>query len=118
MYQVCAEGTSVSVDVKVPPLAGSAAPSLDVAAVRGKDKTLNLLVVNREPERAIPCRMKLKGFSAKQSTGQILTGKSLNSYNDFDQPNNVASSDIELNVEGESFTYTFAPHSVTLMQIN
>jgi alpha-N-arabinofuranosidase len=117
MYSVCAEGTAIHAEINSPLLDGSAAPVLDAAAVRSKDHTLNILVVNRNPANTIPCQIKLKGFRPQQATGQILTGKSLNSYNDFEQPNNVAISDIEIKTAGESFNHNFAPHSVTLMRI-
>ncbi|UCD29121.1 MAG: hypothetical protein JSV03_01155, partial [Planctomycetota bacterium] len=59
MYGTCAEGTSVSAQVNVPALDGSAAPVLDAAAVRSKDDSLNILVVNRDPAKEISCQMKL-----------------------------------------------------------
>jgi len=117
MYGICADGNAVHVDVNSPVVDGSAAPVLDVAAVHGRDGILNVFAINRDPAKALKCEMNLKGISAGQVKGQILTGKTLQAYNSFDHPDDVAVCDVSINIKGESFIYTFAPRSVTLMRI-
>jgi alpha-L-arabinofuranosidase len=90
MFRPAAGGTAVKAAVDCPSLPGSRAPALDVSAVLDEGKALRLLVVNRHPHEAVDCAIDLGGREMLEGTVEVLTGESLDSFNDFEAPARVA----------------------------
>jgi len=79
-------------------------------------KELTLFVVNRSRDKAEETVISLTDaeFGMDLSV-KILNGPSIDSANTFDNPNMVSVKDNTLKVAGKSVTYSFEPHSLTVI---
>lgn len=65
-------------------------PAVRASAARAKDGQLYLALVNLDPNRPARVKMVVKGAVAvRAAAGQVLTGASMDSHNDFDDSNRV-----------------------------
>jgi alpha-N-arabinofuranosidase len=64
-------------------------PALSVSASRSDDGTINISIVNINPDKDIDLQCEIRGADVKNVTGRILTAPTLDAHNTFDQPNNV-----------------------------
>ena len=92
---------------------------LDVAATRDPERgRLTVSVVNRDPDRAIPTRVR---FHDAKATGVMtvheVNGDNPNAVNTFARPEAVGVHNAKREVEGEQVDITFAPHSFTLLEV-
>jgi alpha-N-arabinofuranosidase len=72
---------------------GQKIPALNVSSSKAQDGSINLSMVNVHPVKNIALECEIKGMSAKQVSGMVLTAKALNAHNTFDQPDNVKIAD-------------------------
>jgi alpha-L-arabinofuranosidase len=92
--------------------------TLDVAATLNEtEKVLTLHVVNRSETKALETHISLGGTATLCGPVQahIVNGPDIKAENSFDHPENVGVSKEVVQVERRDFTYTFAPHSVTVL---
>jgi alpha-N-arabinofuranosidase len=68
-------------------------PALSVSASRSEDGTINISIVNINPDKDIDLQCEIRGADVKNVTGRILTAPTLNAHNTFDQPDNVKVAD-------------------------
>jgi alpha-L-arabinofuranosidase len=68
-------------------------PALSVSASRSDDGTINISIVNINPDKDIDLQCEIRGADVKNVTGRILTAPALNAHNTFDQPDNVKLAD-------------------------
>jgi alpha-N-arabinofuranosidase len=68
-------------------------PALSVSASRSEDGTINISIVNINPDKDIDLQCEIRGADVKTATGRILTAPTLNAHNTFDQTNNVKLAD-------------------------
>lgn len=90
---------------------------LDVAATLDeKQKSLSVYVVNRSTTEAIESTISLaSGRFGGQVHVSIVNGPDIRAENTFQSPNKVGTSQAALTADKEAFTYTFEPHSVTVL---
>ncbi len=92
--------------------------TLDVAATLNEaEKRLTLNVVNRSETKALETHISLAGSSTfgGRVQAQIVNGPNIKAENSFDHPATVGVSRAELQAERKDFTYSFEPHSVTVL---
>jgi alpha-N-arabinofuranosidase len=91
--------------------------TLDVAATLDESlKQLTLHVVNRSETKALETAISVgEGVLAGPVQAYVVNGPDIKSENSFDHPNTVGVSRTSLNGERKGFTYTFEPHSVTVL---
>jgi alpha-N-arabinofuranosidase len=92
--------------------------TLDVAATLHEDtKQLTLHVVNRSETKALETTISLGGAAHLSGPVQahVVNGPNIKAENSFDHPNTVGVSRGNLSAERKGFTYTFEPHSVTVL---
>jgi alpha-N-arabinofuranosidase len=68
-------------------------PALNVSASKSEDGTINISIVNINPDKDIDLVCEIRGVTVKDVTGRILTAPTLDAHNTFDQPNNVRLAD-------------------------
>jgi len=111
--------TTPTVDVParggLPAVKGS--PYLDALALLSQDEQcLVLLAINRHPERAIPARIRLGGFSAKpEALAQAVRGNGCRDLNTWQEPERVRLHEGREKLEGDPPAFTFPPASVTAL---
>jgi len=93
-------------------------PVIDACATISADrKKLAITVINRDPMRAIPAKLNLKGFSAAPSAEiAVLNGPSYDSFNTYDAPDVVTIARTKSNLDLAK-PYTFPAHSVTVITL-
>lgn len=93
--------------------------ALSVAATRGRNRSLYVLVVNRLPGKAsrVRVRMRLDGFRSRRvAFSRRVNGPSFRSWNRAGQQQVRLRRD-RTRIGRNRFTYVFPPHSVTVLRI-
>ncbi|MRV70322.1 alpha-N-arabinofuranosidase [Duganella sp. FT92W] len=86
MYQVHQDATHIPVELQSPQYRHGevSIPALSVSASRGADGKIHISVANLDPHHSIKVSARLKGFTARSVTGQVLTAGAMDAHNDFD----------------------------------
>ncbi|MEK7404086.1 MAG: alpha-L-arabinofuranosidase C-terminal domain-containing protein [Acidobacteriota bacterium] len=94
-------------------------PYLDViAALNDGADRLTVFAVNRHPQREIPARIVISGFTpASQARALTLAGTSIYQPNDETNPSAVQPVESAIQVAAPQFDYTFGQASVTLIEL-
>jgi alpha-L-arabinofuranosidase len=82
-----------------------------------RDKEMVLTVVNPHVSEPRETNIVLRGATVTSGTVTTLTNSDIHAHNTFDQPNVVVPQSKALSVSGSSFTFTFAPASVTKLAL-
>lgn len=69
---------------------GEVIPQISLSASKGEDGKVYISVCNLHHQETADIRCLLEGAALKQASGRLLTHNSLNAFNSFDQPDNVA----------------------------
>lgn len=91
-------------------------PVLDCVATASPDGEIALFVINRHPERDLPCSIELAGASPAGSVGvEVLNGPDVNARNTF-QDDSVVGIDSRVVDAGDVLpVHTFPAHSATML---
>ncbi len=95
----------------------SAIPAVSASAsLDGKDK-IHLTLSNADPHRVIPMEVELRGRSIRSARGRLLTGRSINSHNTFDKPDEVKPVELEgISIRGERLSFSLPAMSVVAIE--
>ncbi|MGW5443699.1 alpha-L-arabinofuranosidase C-terminal domain-containing protein [Streptomyces asiaticus] len=108
--------SNIDVSTRETPL-GSSYEALVTTATVDKDGTLNVLVVNRSPDKDLKSRVELGSF---QHTGtvdiSVVAGRTYDDFNNDEHPDAVTIKKTHTTAKGDSLNWTFAAHSVTLLR--
>jgi alpha-N-arabinofuranosidase len=92
-------------------------PQLSASASVGKDGVMTITLANTSVTDAAALPITLVGFSAKEVSVRVLTGR-MDALNDFDTPDTVTVRDgSPVRPAGEGFTVTLPPCSVTAIAV-
>ena len=84
-----------------------------------KQSTLTLTAVNPKIARPLEMQINLRGSSAILVRQTVLTDQDIQAHNTFDNPARLTPQEPRvLPLRGESFTYTFAPQSLTRLEMS
>lgn len=128
MYKSHQSGRSVRVVCDAPAISVAPEDGEAVAArkaLRGlagsaslKGNALVLTVVNLHARDARTADVSLRGGAAKRVAVTVLAAPDIHAHNDFDNPHAVAPKAVPASVSGSRFSWTFAPASVTKLEID
>ncbi len=90
---------------------------LDAVAVRDSAGKLWLSLVNIDPNRPMPVRVRLAGTQASAANGEQLTAAAINAVNTFDAPDTVAPRPVSAQIENGAIAIELPPKSVTMLAI-
>jgi alpha-L-arabinofuranosidase len=96
----------------------------NIAAIHGsvsKDEegNVNVSLSNIDPNNSVDIKMELNGQTFDEVNAQILRGNEVNSYNDFDSPENVNPKNFHItNFQSEKNQISFTMPSMSIMVIN
>jgi alpha-N-arabinofuranosidase len=82
-----------------------------------RDGQLTLTVVNPNVSSATPALITLRGGDVTSGTAATLTHQDIHAQNTFEDPDRVTPAVVPLEVAGSSFSYHFAPASVTCITL-
>ncbi len=87
-----------------------------IATVNETGKNWVIAMVNRHPEKAVACTIKMKDRLLEGEYSAVrLAGDSPDSFNDTENPNRVVPKQIALTVVNGSMS--LPPHSLTLIKV-
>ena len=91
---------------------------LDVTATLDESgKKLVIYVVNRNNMNSIETTISLAdGQFSREITASIINGTDIKTENSIENPDRVGVTETKLEVSGKSFTYSFEPHSITVLE--
>ena len=91
MYKVHHDATMLPVEISSPTYSrlGKSIPSLSVSASRDKNGAVNVSFVNIDPNQSVEISCNLKDVKGKLASANIITAPKTDSYNIFDNPNQV-----------------------------
>ena len=91
MYKVHHDATMLPVEISSPTYSrlGKSIPSLSVSASRDKNGAVNVSFVNIDPNQSVEISCNLKDVKGKLASANIITAPKTDSYNTFDNPNQV-----------------------------
>ncbi len=85
------------------------------ASLHGKE--LVLTAVNPSIREARAAEISVKGAVVRSGKARVLASGDIHGHNDFEHPLAVVPADADIKAQGKSFTYTFAPASVTKLTL-
>jgi alpha-N-arabinofuranosidase len=94
-----------------------ALPSVDVSAARGADGKLYIALVNSDPNRAASVSVNLPGVKAKELSGRVLTGTTMDARNTFDKPNAVQPTSFKSSRKGDALVWQLPAKSVAVLAL-
>lgn len=68
-------------------------PDLNISSSKSGDGTINITVVNVNPTESFPLACEIRGQKISSASGKIITAPELNTFNNFDNKNNVVIKD-------------------------
>jgi alpha-L-arabinofuranosidase len=91
LYKVHQDATYLNSSLKTEDyeFLGDKLPALNVSASKSEDGTINISIVNINPDKDIDLQCEIRGADIKNVTGRILTAATLDAHNTFDQPDNI-----------------------------
>ena len=98
MYTVHHGAESLEVDLGVDEIAfgdGKTLPAIDASASRDADGTIHLTLCHCGLEKSRNLHCELRGFTASQVRGRILTAAEITAHNTFDAPRRVQTADFD-----------------------
>ncbi|MBU3077376.1 alpha-N-arabinofuranosidase [Sphingomonas quercus] len=120
MYKPFQDATRLALDVKSSWYAkdGWSIPAVSATAARAKDGMIYVALTNVDPNQPAPVTVSLAGATATTVTGRVLTAPTMQSYNDFDRPQQVAPAPFTgATVANGTLTATLPPHSVVVLSL-
>jgi alpha-N-arabinofuranosidase len=92
-------------------------PALDVSATTDEGGSLvTINVVNRHRDLPIDATIDIHGRTFSDVTSYEVNGPDVYAQNSFESPDAVAIYQQQINVDGATATYTFPPHSLTILR--
>jgi len=94
-------------------------PAMNASASIDKNGKIHISIVNTDPEKEQNLECMIYGKNVSNISGQILTGKAINSYNDFGKEEEVKIedfTDVELN--GDKLMVKIPSKSVIMLELN
>ncbi|HAN00395.1 MAG TPA: alpha-N-arabinofuranosidase [Marinilabiliales bacterium] len=96
---------------------GEKIPAINASASI-KEGVVNITLSNASANKDVILEIDVNGKEVKTATGQIITSKNINDYNDFDKPEAVSLSEYKVaKPEKGKLTVTIPAHSVLLVQL-
>ena len=91
--------------------------ALSVSASKGKDGTMNITIVNMDPNHNIDLEINIVGFEAESITGKYISSKEFYDYNSFDNPDVVIINELKApKLSKGRISATLPAKSVVLLQ--
>lgn len=97
---------------------GDAQPSVSVSCSRSDDGTINITLVNIDPNNSLQLNCNVVGAEAKKATGSVITAKNINDHNTFDDPDKVVIRDFkDFKISKGKIEAVLPAKSVVLLQV-
>ena len=92
-------------------------PKISATAALDGNGHLVIGLVNLHAQEGTNVQMAIEGFEPVSASGRVLTGQAIDAHNDFDEPNRLAPSSIEVEISGADTVVSLPARSVTVLII-
>jgi alpha-N-arabinofuranosidase len=92
-------------------------PAVSVSAARDTHGTLQLALVNLDPNRAAAVTVTIAGAAVKVASGRVLTAKTMDAHNTVDAPEVVRPVALVAKRAGDKLTLRLPPKSVSVLAL-
>lgn len=93
-------------------------PALNVSASRDHAGGVTVTLCHLDPEREAEITGELRGMTATEAAGRVLTAASIGAHNTFDAPAAVAPAHLDgVKLTGKGFSATLPPKSVVVIEL-
>jgi alpha-N-arabinofuranosidase len=122
MYQPHQGGQGVRTEFEAPPVKYALAderremPGL-IGSASARSGVLTLSVVNPHASLPVDATIELRGHVLRRASATELRHDDITAHNTFEDSDALAPADREIDVEGPAWRHTFAPASVTVLQL-
>ena len=97
---------------------GDSIPAVSASASRDQDGRIHITLTNLDPNEARTIHTDIRGATASQVTGRMLTASAINAHNTFEQPNVVTPAPFDgAQIDGETLTVVLPPRSVVVLAL-
>ena len=120
LYKVHQDATLLPIELKSEDyeLNGQKTPAISSSVTKSADGTINLSLVNVNPDKSIEIPCIFKKFNPKEITGKILTSSEMQAHNTFEEPNNVTIKDFgQFKIEGNKITVKMPSKSIVVLKV-
>ena len=120
LYKVHQDATLLPMELKSEgyEMNGQKTPAISGSASKSYDGTINLSIVNVNPEKSIEVPCTINGVSPKEITGKILTSEKMQDHNTFEKPNEVVAKVFnQFKIDGDKIFINMPPKSIVVLQI-
>lgn len=98
---------------------GESVPALNMSSSIDKQGKMHISVCNLHATKSEKLTCELKGYTASTVMGQIVTADKLNTYNSFDNPNELTIQDFTaFNLKNNQLEIDMPPHSVVMFSFD
>ena len=121
MYKVHQDATYLPTAVECPDYAfgKEKIPQVSVSASNDKQGRVHISLVNVDPKRSAPTRVRLEGFRPDRVSGRILTAPEMQAHNTFDRPDSVKPVPFgEARNEGDAIVLRMPPKSIIVLEVS
>ncbi|HYX05654.1 MAG TPA: alpha-N-arabinofuranosidase [Bacteroidales bacterium] len=121
MYKVHQDATLIPIEVNSPDyeIGGDKIPAVNASASIDKEGKVHITLVNINPHEATEMTCDLRGSNLKKVTsGEIITAPKLQTYNSFDQPDNIRMDSFDGGkLKGQTLSVTLPAKSVVMIEL-
>jgi alpha-N-arabinofuranosidase len=121
MYKVHQDATLIPIMVNAPDyeIGGDKIPSVNASASIDKDGKVHITLVNINPNKATTLTCDLRGSKLNKVTrGEIITASKLQTYNSFEQPDNIKMKSFDGGkLKGQTLSVTLPAKSVVMIEL-
>ena len=97
---------------------GEKIPALNISTSIDNNGKMHISICNLNAVKAVPLTCDLKGFSISSISGQLLTASQINSFNSFENPENLSVKLFsDFKYYKEKINVQLPPHSVVMLEV-
>ena len=93
-------------------------PQVDAFAAKAKDGNVYLALTNINPAQVATIKASLKDFAVRSASAEVLSADRVNSFNTFDNPNQVEPRPLAVKLVDGQAVVKLPPKSVTVVRLN
>lgn len=98
---------------------GASVPALNISSSIDNTGKMHISICNLHATKTETLTCNIKGYLSKEVSGQIVTASELNTYNSFDQPNEIGIKDFSaFKLKDDQLLVEIPPHAVVMLEVD
>jgi alpha-N-arabinofuranosidase len=121
MFKVHHDATLLPIEIDAPDytLGADSIPALSASASRDAQGAVHITLCNTDPHNSLKLACALRGNTATQVSGRVLTADTMQAHNTFDAPETIQPTALKgLSLQGDTLTVTLPSKSVAVITLS